>query len=135
VIKNVKTLNIEKNEKGFTLIEIMIVVAIIGILSTIAVPFFLSYRDKAYDTTAKADLKNAMKFLDHYFLENDTYPATSDDLLAAGVNLSKDVSFTTYSIGTFGDGQPTVHIHIQHSSSSNAWHANYPKEGDEIEIR
>ena len=130
-----KTLNIEKNEKGFTLIELMIVLAIIGILSTIAVPSFLSYRSKAFDTTAKADLKNVMKFLDFYYLENDTYPATSDDLLAAGVNLSKDVSFTKYTIGTFGDGQPTVHIHIQHSSSSNVWHANYPKEGDQIEIR
>jgi type II secretion system protein G len=131
----VKTLNIEKNEKGFTLIEIMIVLAIIGILSAIAVPSFLSYRSKAFDTTAKVDLKNTMKFLDLYYLENDTYPATKDDLLAAGFNLSKDVSFTKYDIGTFGDGQPTVHIHIEHSSSSNYLHANYPKEGDAIEIR
>lgn len=130
-----KVLNIEKNEKGLTLIEMMIVMAIIGILSFTAVPFFASYRLKAYDTTAKVDLQNAMKFLDFYFIENDTYPETSDDLLAAGVKLSNDVSFTSYSIGTFGDGQPTVHMHIKHSSSSNAWHANYPKEGTEIEIR
>jgi prepilin-type N-terminal cleavage/methylation domain-containing protein len=130
-----KALNIEKNEKGFTLIEMMIVVAIIGILSFIAVPLFASYWVKAYDNTAKVDLQNTMKFLDFYFIENDTYPETSDDLLAAGVKLSKDVSFTSYSIDTFGDGQPTVHMHIKHSSSSNAWHANYPKEGTEIEIR
>ena len=130
-----KALNIEKNEKGFTLIEMMIVMALIGILSFIAVPLFASYRVKAYDTTAKVDLKNAMKFLDFYFIENDTFPETSDDLLAAGFKLSNDVSFTTYSIGTFGDGQPTVHMHLKHSSSSNAWHANYPKEGIKIEIR
>ncbi len=130
-----KALNIKKNEKGFTLIEMMIVVAIIGILSFITVPLFASYRVRAYDTTAKVDLKNAMNFLDFYFVENDTFPETSDDLLAAGFKLSNDVSFTTYSIGTFGDGQPTVHMHIKHSSSSNAWHANYPNEGTEIEIR
>jgi prepilin-type N-terminal cleavage/methylation domain-containing protein len=130
-----KALNIEKNEKGFTLIEMIIVVAIIGILSFIAVPLFASYRVKAYDTTVKVDLQNAMKFLDFYFIENDTYPETSDDLLAAGFKLSKGVSFTSYSIGTFGDGQPTVHMHIKHSSSSNAWHADYPNEGTEIEIR
>ena len=130
-----KVLNIEKNGKGFTLIELMVVVAIIGILSFIAVPLLASYRVKAYDTTAKIDLKNAMKFLDFYFIENDTYPETSDDIQAAGFKLSKDVSFTSYSIGTFGDGQPTAHMHIKHSSSSNAWHANYPSEGTEIEIR
>ena len=130
-----KALNIEKNEKGFTLIETMVVVAIIGIISSIAVPNFLSYKAKAHDTVVKADLKTAMKFLDLYFIENDTYPETSDDLLAAGFRLSKDVSFTRYSIGTFGDGQQTVHMHIKHSSSSHAWHANYPKEGYEIEIR
>ncbi len=121
--------------KGFTLIEMMIVVAIIGILSSIAVPLFISYKAKTYDTIAKVDLRSAMKFLDFYFLENAAYPATLDDILAAGHRLSKDVSFTRYSIGTFGGGQPTVHMHIQHSSSSNAWHANYPKEGSEIEIR
>ncbi len=130
-----KALNIEKNAKGFTLIETIVVVAIIGIVSSIAVPNFLSYKVNARDTVVKADLKNAMKFLDLYFIENDTYPETSDGLLGTGFRLSKDVSFTTYQVGTFGDGQQTVHMHIKHSSSSRAWHANYPKEGDEIEIR
>jgi prepilin-type N-terminal cleavage/methylation domain-containing protein len=130
-----KALNIEKNEKGFTLIETMVVVAIIGIISSMAVPNFLSYKAKAGDTVAKANLKTAMKCLNLYFIENDTFPETSDDMLAAGFSLSNDVSFTRYSIGTFGDGQPTVHMHIKHSSSSNSWHANYPQEGDLIEIR
>jgi prepilin-type N-terminal cleavage/methylation domain-containing protein len=130
-----KALNIEKNKKGFTLIEIMVVLAVISTLSSIAVPNFLSYKTKAREAVVKADLKNAMKFLDLYFIENDTYPETSDDLLVAGFRLSKDVSFTRYSIGTFGDGQQTVHMHIKHSLSSHAWHANYPQEGYEIEIR
>ena len=130
-----KALNIEKNEKGFTLIELMIVLTIISTLSSIAVPNFLSYKEKGFDTAAKTDLQNAMKTLDLYFIENDTYPATVDDLLAAGFRLSKNVSFTKYTPGTYGDGQQTVHMHLKHSSSSHAWHANYPKEGDEIEIR
>ena len=130
-----KALNIAKNAKGFTFIELMVVVAIVGTLSSIAVPNFLSYKVKARDTVVKADLKNAMKFLDLYFIENGTYPETSDDLLAEGFRLSKDVSFTKYVIGIYGDLQQTVHMHIKHSSSSNAWHANYPSEGFEIEIR
>ncbi len=130
-----KALNIEKNDKGFTLIEVMVVLTIISTLSSIAVPNYLSYKAEAGDTVAKANLKTAMKCLNLYFTENATYPETFDDLLAAGYPLSDDVSFTKYSIGTFGDGQPTVHMHIQHSSSSNSWHANYPKEEDENEIR
>ena len=38
----------KSNEKGFTLIELMIVIAIIGILAAIAIPNFIAYRDKAF---------------------------------------------------------------------------------------
>ena len=126
-----KLLNKRKSDKGFTLIELLIVVAIIGILTGIAIPLFSSYRNLSFDTAAKADLRNAIDFLELYFLDNSAFPNTSAELLAAGFNLSKDVSFTRYSV----NGDPTVHMHIQHASSPNAWHANYPKEGIEIEKR
>ena len=48
----------QRNEKGFTLIELMIVVAIIGILAASAVPNFLSYRAKGYNAQAQSDAKN-----------------------------------------------------------------------------
>lgn len=48
-------------ESGFTLIEIMIVVAIVSVLSAIAIPQFNEYRARSSDATAQSDVKNAMQ--------------------------------------------------------------------------
>ena len=63
-----------KNQKGFTLIELLIVVAIIGILAAIAIPQFASYRRKAYNSAAEADLKNAKTSLESFYSDNFEYP-------------------------------------------------------------
>ena len=55
------------NNKGFTLIELMIVIAIIGILAAIAIPNFISYRNKAFCSAAESDANAIASALSDYF--------------------------------------------------------------------
>jgi len=61
------------NNKGFTLIELMIVVAIIGILAAIAIPNFLKYQAKSKTSEAKVNLKAIFTSEQSYFAEKNTY--------------------------------------------------------------
>jgi prepilin-type N-terminal cleavage/methylation domain-containing protein len=55
------------NKKGFTLIELMIVIAIIGILAAIAIPNFIAYRDKSYCSRAESDANTIGAAISDYF--------------------------------------------------------------------
>ena len=84
----------DRAEKGFTLIELITISAIIGILSSIAIPQFSSYRTKSHDAAAKADLRNAATVQEAYFVDHGTYCNTVGTLTDTlyGLHLSDKVN-------------------------------------------
>jgi prepilin-type N-terminal cleavage/methylation domain-containing protein len=69
------------NSKGFTLIELMIVIAIIGILAAIAIPNFIQYRNKAFCSRAETDANTVEAAISSYFSEPNNVSIASIDSL------------------------------------------------------
>jgi type IV pilus assembly protein PilA len=65
----------DKKCMGFTLIELMIVIAIISILAAIAIPEFAKYRESSMDAAAKSALRNLAVAQENYYYFNNTYTA------------------------------------------------------------
>ena len=76
MIKKIRALG--KNEKGFTLIELMVVVVIIGIIVGIALPQFTVAHEKARKQRAKAEIKNFKTVAMVIYAEDGTYPTGTD---------------------------------------------------------
>ena len=81
-----------QGRRGFTLVELLLVVVIIGILASIAVPKITGAREKAFIATVASDLKMMASQMEIYQSENLTYPANvallTDFVSSAGVNIS-----------------------------------------------
>jgi len=98
------------NQEGFTLIELMIVIAIIGILAAIAIPNFIAYRDKSYCSAAETDAGNVAAALADYFaipshtqVPNDGTSVTSYE----GIAMTNDNSVT---VTDNNDGTITIAV-------------------------
>lgn len=105
-----------RSSRGFTLIELMVVVAILGILVSMAVPTYRSIVQRAKETVLRQNLFTLRDVIDQYYADKGKYPDALEDLVSSGylrhipvdpMTLKPDWKTINYSGGEEGQIEPT----------------------------
>jgi type IV pilus assembly protein PilA len=114
-----------RDERGFTLIELVVVILIVGLLVVIALPTFLGARTNAYDRAAQADVRNAFAAEKAYYTDTVTYttnPATMTAIEAAITYVAGDTPAVTHIVYLSFDPIPNTIYVSALSQSGTCWY-------------
>ncbi len=101
----VKKASLSRAEQGFTLLELMIVMIIIGVLSAIAVPAYLQSVRKAKEAVLREDLQTMRKAIDSYTVDKQKAPQALSDLVDAGYLKTMPIDPMTHSADSWVPAQ------------------------------
>lgn len=119
MLTELRTCRCDRDDRGFTLIELLVVIIIIGILASVAIPAFLSQRQKGYDAAAKSDVRDLANFEEIYLTDFGEYGSLADVLAnEPRVSASRGVTLTVVSY----DGQRGYCLSAKHKTSPNTWY-------------
>jgi type IV pilus assembly protein PilA len=87
-------LKVAAGDRGFTLLELIVVVAVLGILAAIAIQQFSLFRSRATDAAMRSDLKNAALAMESYYGEFLDYPASVSAIQLVGYRKTSGITLT-----------------------------------------
>lgn len=110
-----------QNDQGFTLIELLTTMAIVSILTAIALPRFISYKDRAFNTQSLTDLRTAVRAQETIYSETENYVACVDldcNTALPDFALTEGVQIQ---IATLNDNQQYT-ITVSHLAGNRSYH-------------